>query len=247
MMEKIYDRIISELEKFFSSCGKEKAVIGMSGGIDSSLCARLVVDALGKDNVHGLIMPMKGVSSEGNVDDTIEYCKQLGIDFTIVYINDFIQNFKKLKWKQNKLSSMNTAARIRAVILYNYSNVHDAIVIGTSNKTEIMIGYYTKHGDGAVDVEVICSLFKTEEIELAKFLHLPEKIVNKVPTAELYHGQTDEDELGASYEVIDEILMVIESGGDLTAVEEKHGKEIVSRIVSMNKNSEHKRNMPKVI
>ena len=154
----------------------------------------------------------------------------------MIYINDFKKNFDKLEWKQNKIAKMNTASRIRAVILYNYANAHNALVIGTSNKTELKLGYFTKYGDGACDIEVIGDLFKTEVIELSKFLKIPEKIINKVPTAELYHGQTDEAELGASYEEIDKILKNNKSDSNLS-------KKIKKRI----KDNEHKGKIPYVV
>lgn len=243
-MEETYNKVLLGIKEYFEKAKIKKAVIGLSGGIDSSLCAKLVADAIGKENVHGIIMPVKGLSNEENVKDTIEYCNFLGISYSLIYINEFIENFDKLEWKQNKLAKMNTASRTRAVILYNYANTHDALVIGTSNKTEIMVGYFTKFGDGAVDIEVIGSLFKTDEIKLAKFIKLPKNMIEKIPTAELHHGQTDEKELGASYDVIDDILKNIDKREEMI---KKHGKEIVNSILARVKNSEHKKNTAPVI
>ncbi|MBI2655622.1 NAD+ synthase, partial [Candidatus Woesearchaeota archaeon] len=211
--------------------------IGLSGGIDSSLSAKLVADAIGKENVHGIMMPVKGLSSDENIKDAADLCKLIGISYSIVYINDFIKDFEKLKW-QSKIAKMNTASRIRAVILYHYANTHNALVIGTSNKTEMMLGYFTKYGDGAVDIEVIGSMFKTDELELARYLKIPEKLILKTPTAELYHGQTDEDELGASYEEIDSILSKIEKKQKLP------NNELTKKILKRIKANEHKRNVP---
>ena len=143
---------------------------------------------------------------------------------------------------------MNTASRIRAVILYNYANTHDALVIGTSNKTEILLGYFTKYGDGAVDIEVIGDLFKTDEKELAKFMKIPEKIINKVPTAELYRGQTDEEELGVTYEELDKILkLYIDGNSMLNIIEKGLEKEKVEKIFSRIKANKHKLEMPTTI
>jgi len=244
-MEKTYNKLIKGIKEYFKKNSIKRAVIGLSGGIDSSLSAKLVADAIGKENVYGLIMPVKGLSSEKNIKDTIEFCKFLGVDYSLIYINGFLKEFENLKWKQNKIAKMNTASRIRAVILYNYANTHNALVIGTSNKTELVLGYFTKYGDGAVDIEVIGDLFKTEVIKLAKYLKIPDKIIKKVPTAELYHGQTDEQELGASYSVIDEILESLDKNKD--SLIKKYGENLIKNISERIKKEEHKRKVPEII
>jgi len=246
--ETVYQKLIDGIRDYFTRNNIKKAVIGLSGGIDSSLSAKLVADAIGKDNVHGLIMPLKGLSSEENIKDAVEFCTLNGIDYSLIYINDFLGEFEKLKWKQNKIAEMNTASRIRAVILYNYANTHDALVIGTSNKTEILLGYFTKYGDGAVDIEVIGELFKTEERELARFLKIPDKIITKTPTAELYHGQTDEEELGISYDELDKILKLYVDGKSVEEIiNNGFDKKIVMDVIGRVKANEHKRNMPAVV
>ena len=233
----IYKKIIKEIKEYFQKNNVKKAVIGLSGGIDSSLSAKLAADAIGKQNVHGIMMPVKGLSSDENIKDAVDLCGLIGISYSTVYINDFIKDFEKLEW-QSKIAKMNTSSRIRAVILYHYANTHNALVIGTSNKTEMMLGYFTKYGDGAVDIEVIGSMFKTDELELARHLKIPEKLILKTPTAELYHGQTDEDELGASYKEIDEILAKIEKKQKLP------NTPLVKKILKRIKANEHKRNVP---
>lgn len=247
-LKKIYQNIISGIKGYFNKSGSKKAVIGLSGGIDSSVCAKLVADAIGNENVHGLIMPVMGVSSQENVADAVELCKLLGISYSVIHINRFLEGFEDLEWGQSKIAKMNSASRIRGVLLYNYANTHNALVIGTSNKTEILLGYFTKYGDGAVDMEAIGELFKTDERELAGFIGIPEKIIKKVPTAELYHGQTDEDELGVSYDELDKILRLY--------AEKKSAEEIVSmgfdrktvdKVFERIKANEHKRNMPPTI
>lgn len=232
-----YGKIIKEIRKYFQENNFKKAVIGLSGGIDSSLSAKLVADAIGKENVHGIMMPVRGLSSDDNIKDAADMCRLIGISYSVIYINDFIKDFEKLEW-QSKIAKMNTASRIRAVILYHYANTHNALVIGTSNKTEMMLGYFTKYGDGAVDIEVIGSMLKTDELELARYLKIPEKIIRKTPTAELYHGQTDEDELGATYKEIDEMLGKIEKKQKLP------NSALVKKILKRIKGNEHKRNVP---
>jgi len=141
-----------------------------------------------------------------NVDDAAELCKLLRVKYQIIEINPILEKFKNLTIKQNKQSWINLKPRIRAVILYNYSNANDALVIGTSNKTEMSLGYFTKYGDGACDIEVIGELYKTEVWQLSKYLKLPDSIINKTPSAELYHGHTDEGEIGEEYKNIDKML-----------------------------------------
>ena len=238
--EEVHGKITKGIRKYFQENGIKKAVIGLSGGIDSSLSAKLAADAVGKENVRGIIMPVSGISSDENIKDAVELCRLIGISHSIIYINEFIKEFEKLEW-QSKTAKMNTSSRIRAVILYHYANTHNALVIGTSNRTEIMLGYFTKYGDGAVDIEVIGDLFKTDELELARYLKIPEKIISKTPTAELYHGQTDEEELGASYREIDKILKKIDSKQPLPK------SELAGKILKRIRDNEHKRNVPFLI
>ena len=193
-------------------------------------------------------MPLKGLSSEENIKDAVEFCTLNSINYSLIFINDFIKEFEKLDWKQSKIAEMNIASRIRAVVLYNYANTHNALVIGTSNKTEILLGYFTKYGDGAVDIEVIGELFKTEVKKVAGFLKISEKIINKVPTAELYHGQTDEEELGISYEELDKILKLYEEDNSmLNIIEKGFEKEKVDNIFQRIEANKHKRDMPTVV
>ena len=247
-LKKIYKNIISRIRDYFNKSGSKKAVIGLSGGIDSSVCAKLVADALGNENVHGLIMPVMGLSSQENVADAVELCKLIGMSYSVIHINRFLEGFEDLEWGQSKIAKMNSTSRIRGVLLYNYANTYNALVIGTSNKTEILLGYFTKYGDGAVDVEVIGELLKTDEKELARFIKIPDKFVTKIPTAELYHGQTDEGELGILYDEIDKILrLYLEGKGVDDIVSKGFDRKNVEGIFERIKKNEHKRNMPPAI
>ncbi|MEK6869885.1 MAG: NAD+ synthase [Nanoarchaeota archaeon] len=246
--EAVYKKLVNGIRDYFTKNNVKKAVIGLSGGIDSSVSAKLVADAIGKENVHGLVMPVMGVSSQENIADAVELCKLIGIGYSVVHINRFLEGFEDLEWGQSKIAKMNSASRIRAVLLYNYANTHNALVIGTSNKTEILLGYFTKYGDGAVDIEVIGEIFKTDEKELARFIGIPEKIITKTPTAELYHGQTDEGELGISYEELDKILKLYVDGKNANEIAGKgFDRKIVENVIARVKANEHKRNMPFVV
>lgn len=229
-MKKIYNKLIKGVQVYFKKSSYKKAVIGLSGGIDSSLSAYLVAKAIGNNNLFGILMPEIGLTQRSSIDHAIKIANLIKIKYTIQPINEFLKPFAKLRWQQNKIAAINTKARIRANILYNYANANNALVIGTSNKSEILLGYFTKYGDGAVDIEVIGDLFKTQVYELAKFLKLPKEIIEKQPSAELYHGHTDEAELGASYAEIDKILKTKNFSSKL-------GKEIRKRVIE----NEHKR------
>jgi len=239
-MEKIYKNLIKGINQYFKKAKIRKAVIGLSGGIDSALSLKLVADAIGSSNVSALIMPEKGLTKKANVDDAVKLCRLLNIEFKIIPLNDFLKNFEKLPWKANKIAAINTKSRIRANILYNYANANNALVIGTSNKSELMLGYFTKYGDGAVDIEVIGNLYKTEVFELAKYLKLPSEFINKVPSAELFHGHTDEKELGASYNNIDKILKIVSKG-------KKPKGKLAESIMKRIKDNEHKKKTAPII
>ena len=251
-VEKVYGNIVKNIQAYFKENKKSKAVIGLSGGVDSSLSAMLAVKALGKQNVTGLIMPQKGLSLKTNVDDAIRLAEKLEIRWYIVPINEYIASYSNLPWKGSKLAGMNAKARVRAALLYHFANTHNAIVIGTSNKTEIVLGYFTKYGDGAVDIEVIGELYKTEVYKLARFLQLPEAILSKPPSAELFHGHTDESELGGTYEEIDKILRQIEKeypgiSGIKRMQTSKANPGLFRRILGLIQANQHKRRVPPVM
>lgn len=232
---------IQKIKEFFLKNSCFKAVVGLSGGIDSAVTAKLLSEALGSENVTALIMPEEGISQ--HTDDAVEFAQQLGINHQVIKINEFIECFKKISWPQNKISEINTKARIRSLLLYNFANSHNALVAGTSNKTELLLGYGTKYGDLACDVLVIGNLYKTEVYDLARQLEIPQKIVSKVPSAELYPEQTDEQELGAPYEKLDRILKTIENKEDLS----KFDQVLVNQVLTRIQNTKHKRKMPEVI
>ncbi len=202
----IYNNLIKRARDYFKKSRLSKAVIGVSGGIDSALSLRLIVDAIGNNNVTGLIMPEKNITRKEDINDAIGFCKSLNVKYKIIEINPILNQFKKIKIKQNKNSWINLKPRIRMVILYNYANANNALVVGTSNKTELRLGYFTKYGDGACDFEIIGDLYKTEVLELARYLKLPSNIINKKPSAGLFKGQSDEKEIGETYRKIDDML-----------------------------------------
>lgn len=211
-MHNVYTKIIAGIQKYFRLAGVEKAVIGVSGGVDSALCLKLTVDALGPENVTGLLMPEKGVSSDENIRHAKALCEFLKVPYHAIFINKFLTDFVSLPWQPNELAQINIKARIRMLLLYNFANTHGSLVIGTSNKTELALGYGTKYGDLGVDIEIIGDLLKEEVYKLGEHVGLPDEFLTKIPSAELYPGQTDEEEIGLSYKEMDAVLKHLEKG-----------------------------------
>lgn len=225
-----YNRIVENTKKYFADHGMKRAIIGMSGGVDSALTLKVIVDALGPSKVFALMMPERGLTKDSSTSDAKQYCDKLEVMNRTIFINDYISLY--LGEAPDEGALMNVRSRVRATLLYVYANTLKGMVVGTSNKTEFLLGYFTKYGDGAVDIEVLGTLYKTEVWKLAKELGVPEAIVTKTPTAELKHGQTDEEELGMTYEEIDKQLI---SG------------EISEQLQKIIDSTEHKRSMPPVM
>ena len=245
--KEVYRALILGIRDYFTKNNFEKAVIGLSGGIDSSVSAHLAVNALGNKNVSAILMPDPGVTSIQSIKDAEALATKLGMKNHLIPIKDFLQNFGKingvLRFKKNAYAISNAKARTRMIILYYFANLSDALVIGTSDKSEIALGYTTKFGDNAADILIIGDMWKTEVIEMGKFLGIPKPILNKKPSAELVLGQTAEKELGAPYSVLDRILkMYIEHNFSASDIIKKgFDKRIVKDVVARIRLNEHKR------
>ncbi|MEM4616781.1 MAG: NAD+ synthase [Archaeoglobaceae archaeon] len=236
---RIAERIQDFIAKQVESANASGVVLGLSGGIDSAVVAFLSVRALGKERVFATITPEKGITAEEDVKDAIEIANLLGIEFKVIEIGDLVKIFLEKLGKTNINAEINLKPRIRMLINYYYANSLNRLVVGTGNKSEISVGYFTKYGDGGVDFQPIGDLYKTEIFEFAKFLGVPEKIIRKKPTAGLWVGQTDEGEIGMSYAELDEILKQIEKGI-------KRDDEKFKRVLRMVEKSSHKRTMPPI-
>lgn len=240
MIEDKVGHITDNLSKYLHSINFTHAVVGLSGGVDSALVAKIAATVLGAENVMAIHMPDTTITDIKNSEDAKEWASTLGMGFEQIEIDDFVAKYENLPWTGSDIATMNIKARVRATILYHYANTHDTIVLGTGNKTEALLGYFTKYGDAACDVQVIASLFKSEVWEAAKKSGIPESIINKVPTAELAAGQTDEGEIGVKYSEMDRILKdMILGNGPITDTE----IDLHTRVI----NNRHKNEMPMVI
>ena len=219
---KNYEKIVTTLVEFLQSNVKNKGfdnvVYGLSGGIDSAVVAILCQKAF-KEKSFALLMPALN-SSKNSVDDALELCEKFEIYHKILPIkapqNAFGEILENLRCESLRMG--NICARLRMICLYDYSFVHKSLVIGTSNKSELMLGYGTIFGDMACAINPIGSLYKTEIFELARFLEVPKSILQKAPSADFYEWQSDEKELGFSYEVLDGIMQLLEKGKTKEAI-----------------------------
>lgn len=260
--KQIKDIIVKFIKNKVAEIGCDRVVIGLSGGIDSSVVATLAVEALGIDRVMGVLMPTSSYHKDADYKDAEDLARSLGIIYTSQPIDKFISDKVLYRIEQQtgdgKLSNIrkgNICARTRMMILYDTAMVNNAIVLGTTNKTELMLGYYTKYGDGGVDIEPIADIYKTEVFALAKYLNLSNNIIEKAPSAGLWEGQTDEDELGMTYENIDKILWcIIEMNYDPTRFAKEMFKltgikdrKILDKVLSIMSKNRHKRYMPESV
>jgi NAD+ synthase len=235
--------IKDELAKFHY----RKGILGISGGLDSSVCACLAVKALGAKNVFGLIMPY-GQTFAPDVQDAEMLVKTLKIPSVTIDISPMVDAYFQKHPTPKKLLKGNKMARERMSILYDFSEREKALILGTSNKTELLLGYGTIHGDMACAINPLGDLYKTQIRQLAVHLGVPGRILKKTPTAGLWAGQTDEKELGLSYEEIDRILflMVDKRLNPEKVIQSGFTREKVSKIVKLIKSSEFKRKLPPI-
>lgn len=233
----------NEITKF----GFERAVVAMSGGVDSTLSAFIGAEALGADNVVGVFMPYKA-SSPDSLADAQMAAEQLGIETMTVDITPMVDAYFENFPDANRLRCANKMARERMTIVYDISAMRQAMVVGTSNKTESLLGYTTLWGDMACAVNPIGDLYKTQVRQLARAIGVPENIVAKSPTADLWPGQTDEGELGFTYEEVDKVLyaLVDERRSAEDVVARGFDEAFVDRVQEMVQGSQYKRRMPLV-
>jgi NAD+ synthase len=246
----IKEKIKGFIHRKIQEAGVSGAVIGLSGGIDSALTAYLTVETLGKDKVMGILIPEKGITSKQDIDDALEVARLLQIEHKTIDISEVLNSFSSAipDFDENNFPAIgNLKARTRMCILYYHANLMRRMVVGTGNKTELLLGYFTKYGDGGVDIEPIGGLYKTQVRGLSRFMGVPARIIEKTPTAGLWKGQTDERELGVTYEVADKILeMLVDEKKDISAVSKIFSKDRVEKIVWRMQVNKHKGALPQI-
>jgi NAD+ synthase len=201
----VSDLLIHFLYEEIHKVGLARAVLGLSGGVDSSVVAVLAAQALGAENVTGLIMPYRLSNPESRAHAEL-LAQKIGINTEVRDISPMVDAFFKDEPDASPLRRGNKMARERMCLLYDYSAKHHALVVGTSNKTELLLGYGTIFGDLASAINPIGDLYKTQIWQLARYLKVPDVIINKPPSADLWVGQTDEQELGYTYHEIDRLM-----------------------------------------
>jgi len=253
-LEKITSEIVGFIRKIVEDADAAGVIVGLSGGVDSSLVATLCVRALGKDRVLGIIMPM-AFTPQQDIDDAKELADWLGIRTEFVNIQDIGEAFfRELRIVHEDLKQRipmaNIRARIRMVTLYYYANVHNYLVAGTGDRSERLIGYFTKYGDGGADFLPISHLYKTQARELSKHLGILDKIAYKPSSPQLYPGHKATDEIPLSYEELDPVLVGLfdhkmqpREVSQLTGVPTKVVKEVLRRFDK----SRHKRAYPPMV
>ncbi len=237
-MNGLKDRIAEWLRTKAKEAGAAGAVIGLSGGVDSSVVAALAKEAFG-EKVIGVIMPCD--SKEEDAEHAKELAEKFGIKTEFVDLQPVFERLRQSLPPAQGLAPANIKPRLRMLTLYYFANMNNYLVLGTGNKSEAMIGYYTKYGDGGVDLLPIAGLYKSGVRDLARVLGIPEAIIAKPPSAGLWSGQTDEGEIGMSYDELDKTLMAIERGE--TGGIDPPRLEFVRKMIEKSK---HKRSMPEI-
>lgn len=235
--------IVDFIKDYVTKSGVKGVVLGLSGGIDSSLVAALACEAIGSEKVLGIMLPVSVEEDKQNVSDARGLAESLGMKHEIFELKEAVSAYNSLSL--DKVALGNLTARLRMVTWYARANQENRLVLGTGNKSELMVGYFTKYGDGGSDMLPIGELYKTNVWDLSTHIGLPKTIVKKTPSAGLWQGQTDEGELGVTYRELDTILyMNLEKG-----LEEE---EIISwgileskvnSVMKLMRQSEHKRKL----
>ncbi|MHA2006413.1 MAG: NAD+ synthase [Promethearchaeota archaeon] len=242
--KQLITKIQSWIQDLVKSVEADGIVVNLSGGIDSAVTTALCVNAIGGKNVIGLGLPCMSIPQDLNDAEMI--ANQLGIKLLVIDLSSVFEEFLKVSSHQiegSKIGIANVKARLRMVTAYFIGQSKGMYLFGgTGNRTELAIGYFTKYGDGGVDFEPLGGLYKSEVRKIAKLLNIPNSIIKKPPSAGLWEGQTDEGELGITYDSLDEIIYRIDHYLDLNDLD----KDDVKRVIEMIRLAEHKNNVPPI-
>jgi len=243
------EHIVAFVAETVEAAGAEGAVVGLSGGVDSTTVAHLAVEALGPDRVRGLSMP-SDVNPEADETDAERVAESLDIEYDVIDVAPIVEAFVDAAppaAADDRTALGNVRVRTRAVLNYFLANAGDRLVLGTGNRSEAATGYFTKYGDQAVDCNPIGNLYKCQVRQLARAVGVPEDLVTRTPSAGMWEGQTDETEMGLGYDELDAILAVHVDGPlSKSATRRTLGvpESAIERVVELYEQSKHKRAMP---
>ncbi|MBC8366724.1 NAD+ synthase [bacterium] len=242
---KIRQTLVQFLQDEMERIGLDRGILGLSGGLDSALVCFLAAEALGPDRVIGVAMPYSSSSPE-SLEHAKLVARETGVEFLVREITPMVDAYFAKQVNASSLRRGNKMARERMSVLYDLSAERKALVLGTSNKSEICLGYGTAFGDLACAINPIGDLFKSEVRHLSRLMGVPDEVIDKAPSADLWAGQSDEDELGFSYEAVDPLLGLMFDQGltDSQCVEAGYNKSFVHRVRQLNEKSEFKRRLP---
>lgn len=241
--ENIKTQLIDFLKTELKKTGLSKVTVGLSGGLDSAVVAVLCKEAFG-DNMSAVLMPSQ-FSSKESIDDAVELCEKFDIKYEITSIAPMVEAFIN-NMDEDRLRIGNFSARMRMSVLYDTSSRDNSIVVGTSNKSELLLGYGTIFGDIACAINPIGEIYKSDEFEFAKYLDVTDAIINKKPSADLWEGQSDEEELGFSYAQMDEVLKLLVEEGKTQEELTSYDKVLVDKLVYRMKANAFKGKLPQI-
>jgi len=246
--EKTKPKLLGFISDSLAQTGLEGVVIGLSGGIDSALSATLAVEALGKEKVFGLMMPYR-TSSPESISDAQAVIAFLGIEHKLIEITPMIEAYFKTVSEDLRIRAGNKMARERMSILFDQAHAMKRLVLGTGNRTEIALGYTTLYGDAACSINPLGHLYKTEVRALARHLGIPDSVITKPPSADLWSGQTDEGEIGVTYEQIDRLLVKLLDEGvrdQKQLLEDGLTPADIERVLTLINRNAFKRQLPPI-